>query len=228
MKRKSDEEPLSGDIYECRDEVSRQELISIREAIPIPRTPSLSIPIGFCVPFDTMTHNEFLKQYEDGKYKHIMEEMALSLAAQEGDLTTVMEKLQKHPDMKTDNALLMAALLGFLPVVECLVEHGADIGSAFDEATRHQHNHIMAWALDEGVDVRRNNDSALRWACDHANPQTLQLLYTHYEDAEAFRRIVWKWGSDEAVAWLKKKQLCEKLNQDLPKSSEIRTSRMKI
>lgn len=120
----------------------------------------------------------------------------LSESAKHGHLDIVEYLLEQGVDEgQSDIALCFASSCGYLDVVKCLVEHGANI-HAFDtvalrKAAENGHLDIVKYLFEQGADIHVKHDEALEVSAKKGHLDLVKYLVQQGMDTKAISEAMW-------------------------------------
>jgi ankyrin repeat protein/tetratricopeptide (TPR) repeat protein len=131
---------------------------------------------------------DLLETWPDTDYAH-----PLDLAAAVGDLTQVMELIDKGADVNAKNpggftAIKWAVVQNQAAIVDQLIAAGADMGSALMEATALGQTEIVDMLINKDVDVNaraKGENTALHFAVMESHREVVELLIAAGADIDA-------------------------------------------
>jgi hypothetical protein len=115
---------------------------------------------------------------QHGSDIHTDNDYTLRMASLNGQFPVVQYLVEHGANVHT--ALRGASIGGHLPVVQYLVEHGANIHADHDialcSAVEYGHVHVVRYLLEKGANVHANKDEPLSWASANGCMPLVQLL----------------------------------------------------
>ena len=130
--------------------------------------------------------------------KDVLNWMLVEMAS-EGCLKGIKYLVSKGADSNNDIACVCASENGHLPVVEYLVQNGANIhannNSALNWASQNGHLEIVKFLHKEGANIHVQDDKAFRWASKNGHLDVMKYLHKEGANIHADNDYAFKYAN---------------------------------